>query len=208
MHSPNWKSSALFVTWDEHGGFYDHVNPPHACPPDDYPPVQYVDKVLTNMPGAFDHYGPRVPLFVVSPYAKRGFVSHRVTDHTSILRFVETRFNLPALTNRDANADPLFDVFDFDHPDFSIPTLKEAMGIDFTTGAWRGFAGPKGLPTDIATKLTASLKKIYDSKEYKDFMGSRGFGTVWADAKEYGAFMDKSDAQMGTAMKAAGIAKT
>jgi tripartite-type tricarboxylate transporter receptor subunit TctC len=88
-----------------------------------------------------------------------------------------------------------------------IPTLKEAMGIDFTTGAWRGFAAPKGLPADMATKLTAAFKKIYDSKEYKDFMGSRGFGTVWADAAGYGAFMDKSDAQMGTAMKAAGIAK-
>ncbi len=89
-----------------------------------------------------------------------------------------------------------------------IPTLKEAMGIDFTTGAWRGFAGPKGLPADMAAKLTASLKKIYDSKEYKDFMGSRGFGTVWADAKGFGDFMDKSDAQMGKSMKAAGIAKT
>jgi tripartite-type tricarboxylate transporter receptor subunit TctC len=88
-----------------------------------------------------------------------------------------------------------------------IPTLKEAMGIDFTTGAWRGFAAPKGLPADIATKLTAALKKIYDSKEYKDFMGSRGFGTVWADAPSYATFMDKSDAQMGAAMKAAGIAK-
>ena len=63
-----------------------------------------------------------------------------------------------------------------------IPTLKEAMGIDFTTGAWRGFAAPKGLPPEMATKLTAALKKIYDSKEYKDFMGSRGFGMVWADA--------------------------
>ena len=88
-----------------------------------------------------------------------------------------------------------------------IPTLKEAMGIDFTTGAWRGFAGPKGLPPEMATKLTAALKKIYDSKEYKDFMGSRGFGTVWSDAPGYAAFMDKSDAQMGTAMKAAGLAK-
>jgi tripartite-type tricarboxylate transporter receptor subunit TctC len=89
-----------------------------------------------------------------------------------------------------------------------IPTLKEAMGIDFTTGAWRGFAGPKGMPADMAAKLTASLKKIYDSKEYKDFMSNRGFGVVWSDAKGYADFMAKSDAQMGSAMKAAGIAKT
>ena len=63
----------------------------------------------------------------------------------------------------------------------NVPTLKEAMGIDYSTGAWRGIAGPKGLPADVATKLTASLKKVYDSKEYKDFMSNRGFGVVWGD---------------------------
>ena len=89
-----------------------------------------------------------------------------------------------------------------------IPTLKEAMGIDFTTGAWRGFAAPKGIPSEMASKLTAALKKIYDSHEYKDFMSKRGFGVVWSDAAGFAAFMDKSDAQMGKAMKAAGLAKT
>jgi tripartite-type tricarboxylate transporter receptor subunit TctC len=88
-----------------------------------------------------------------------------------------------------------------------IPTLKEAMGIDYTTGAWRGFAAPKGIPADVAEKLTASLKKIYASKEYTGFMSSRGFAIKWADAKGYAEFMDKSDAQMGDAMKAAGLAR-
>ena len=59
------------------------------------------------------------------------------------------------------------------------------MGIDYSTGAWRGIAGPKGLPADVATKLTASLKKVYDSKEFKEFMSNRGFGTVWGDAAEF-----------------------
>lgn len=89
-----------------------------------------------------------------------------------------------------------------------IPTLKEAMGIDFTTGAWRGFAAPEGLPADIATKLTTALKTIYDSSGYEDFMSKHGFGTVWADAEGFADFMAKSDAQMGAAMRAAGIAKT
>ena len=88
-----------------------------------------------------------------------------------------------------------------------IPTLKEAMGIDYSTGAWRGIAGPKGLPQDVATKLTTTLKKVYDSKEFKDFMSNRGFGTIWGDAGEFAKFMDKGDAQMGDAMKAAGLAK-
>jgi len=94
------------------------------------------------------------------------------------------------------------------NPSFpDVPTLKEAMGIDYSTGAWRGIAGPKGLPADVATKLTASLKKVYDSKEFKDFMSNRGFGTIWGDAAEMAAFMDKGDAQMGEAMKAAGLSK-
>ena len=89
----------------------------------------------------------------------------------------------------------------------NVPTLKEEMGIDYATGAWRGFAGPKGLPADIATKLTAALKKANESKEYRDFMGSRGFGVKWADAQGFATFMDAGNEQMGKAMKAAGLAK-
>jgi tripartite-type tricarboxylate transporter receptor subunit TctC len=89
-----------------------------------------------------------------------------------------------------------------------VPTLKEAMGIDYSTGAWRGMGAPKGLPPEIAAKLTASLKRVYDSNEFKEFMSNRGFGTVWGDAGEFAAFMDKGDAQMGEAMKAAGLAKS
>ena len=88
-----------------------------------------------------------------------------------------------------------------------VPTLKEAMGIDYATGAWRGIAGPKNLPPEIAAKLTAALQKVYDSAEFKDFMSNRGFGTVWGDASHFAGFMDKGDAQMGEAMKAAGLSK-
>ena len=89
----------------------------------------------------------------------------------------------------------------------NVPTLKEAMGIDYSTGAWRGIAGPKGLPADVAAKLTASLKKVYDSKEFQDFMANRGFGVVWGDAARFASFMDNGNDQMGKAMKAAGLAK-
>ena len=88
-----------------------------------------------------------------------------------------------------------------------IPTLKEAAGIDYSVGAWRGIAGPKGLPQDVATKLTAALKKTYDSKEFKDFMSNRGFGVVWGDAAAFAKFMEEGDTKMGDAMKAAGLAK-
>ena len=89
-----------------------------------------------------------------------------------------------------------------------VPTLKEAMGIDYNTGAWRGIAAPKGLPADIAAKITAELEQINKSKEFLDFMGGRGFGVRWADGPGFGKFMDEGNKAMGVAMKAAGLAKT
>ena len=98
-----------------------------------------------------------------------------------------------------AQRNPLF-------PD--VPTLNETLGINYSVGAWRGIAGPKGMPADIAAKLTAELKKAYDSAEFKDFMNARGFGTVWAPSNEFADFMAKVDASMASAMKSAGLAKS
>lgn len=89
----------------------------------------------------------------------------------------------------------------------NVPTLKEATGSDFTTGAWRGIAAPKGLPAPIAARLEASVKKAYDSKDYKDFMAQRGLGLLWGDGREFGAFMAKADADMKAVMTAVGLAK-
>ena len=86
VQSPNWTSSAMFLTYDEHGGYYDHVAPPAAPKPDNIAPMLKPG----DTPGAFDRYGIRVPAMVISPYAKKHFVSHTVYDHTSILRFIET----------------------------------------------------------------------------------------------------------------------
>jgi len=118
FQSPEWKSTALFITYDENGGLADHVPPAKACPPDSYAPH---DGNGNSLPGAFDTTGFRVPFIVVSPYAKAHYVSHVVYDHASITRFIETRFGLPALTARDANATPPMDVFDFQSPPFLTP---------------------------------------------------------------------------------------
>jgi tripartite-type tricarboxylate transporter receptor subunit TctC len=88
-----------------------------------------------------------------------------------------------------------------------LQTLKEITGAEYATGVWRGIAGPKNLPAPIFDKLLASLKKAYDSKEYKEFMTNRNFGMSWAAGPEFGAFMVKSDAAMGESMKSAGLAK-
>jgi phospholipase C len=117
--SKQWPKSAFFLTYDEAGGNWDHVPPPPACKPDLIDPIRDKGERL----GGFDRHGFRVPAILVSPYAKRHYVSHKVYDHTSILRFIETKFNVPSLTARDANADPMLDMFDFDSPDFSRPTL-------------------------------------------------------------------------------------
>lgn len=89
----------------------------------------------------------------------------------------------------------------------NVPTLKEAIGSDWATGAWRGIAAPKGLPEPVRARLEASVKKAYDSKEYKDFMAQRGFGTLWGNGAEFAAFMGKADADMKAVMTAVGIAK-
>jgi phospholipase C len=117
IESPAWPRSALFLAYDEHGGLYDHVEPPPACPPDDLEPMLKPG----DPPGAFDRLGVRVPFIVVSPYAKKHHVGHAIYDHTSITRFVEARYVLPALTNRDANALAPWDMFDFDNPPHLVP---------------------------------------------------------------------------------------
>jgi phospholipase C len=92
MLGPDWGSTAVFITWDDFGGLYDHV-----------PPTQIDQFGL----------GPRVPLLVISPYSKAGHISHTASEHSSILKFVEARYKLPALTSRDLNASDLLDNFDF-----------------------------------------------------------------------------------------------
>jgi phospholipase C len=114
--SPIWKNSVLFLVYDESGGFFDHVAPPAACVPDDIAPSMKDG----DFKAQYDRLGFRVPFVTVSPFAKHHYVSHKVYDHTSILRFIETKFNLPALSRRDANAGNLRDLFDFKHPVYKV----------------------------------------------------------------------------------------
>jgi tripartite-type tricarboxylate transporter receptor subunit TctC len=94
------------------------------------------------------------------------------------------------------------------NPQFKdVPTLNEALGISYSVGAWRGIAGPKGMPADVAARLTAELKKIFDSAEFQDFMRNRGFGMTWADPAGFARFMADGDKAMAGAMAAAGLAK-
>ncbi len=116
-HAPTWRHTVLFITYDEHGGYYDHVPPPRALEPDSIAPLLGPG----NVPGGYNRYGFRVPLIVVSPWARAGYASSVVQDHTSITAFIEHKWNLPAMTYRDANAQPMTDYFDFGRAAFARP---------------------------------------------------------------------------------------
>ena len=107
--SPLWPSTLLDLTYDEHGGYYDHVPPPPQSLRT--PSRRWWSRASRTYDG-FARYGFRVPAVVVSPYAKRNHVSHVLYDHTSVLAMVERKWNLPALTYRDANANDLTDFLD------------------------------------------------------------------------------------------------
>ena len=136
MHGRGWPGTLLIWTYDEHGGYYDHVPPPAAVPPDDvlgrsllgsptplqrmlrplFPGPVAEEQNLTEGPVRFDRYGFRVPAVLVSPYARQDFVSSEVFDHTSVLKLVGEKWNLPALTRRDAAATAPLGLLDLDGP--------------------------------------------------------------------------------------------
>jgi tripartite-type tricarboxylate transporter receptor subunit TctC len=87
-----------------------------------------------------------------------------------------------------------------------VPTLKEATGLDWTVAAWRGIAGPKGMPDEVTDKLVPLLKQIWEGQEFRDFMAQRGFGLVWGDPEQFETWMAESDESLGSVMKAVGLA--
>ncbi len=127
LQSPAYATSAFILTYDDGGGLYDHVPPFTEPAPDNIPPM------LTSgdKPGDFTSSGFRVPVIVISPWAKPKYVSHVNRDYTAILKLLETRFNLPALTARDAAQDDMEEFFDFSAP--QIPT-PPPLPVQPTTG--------------------------------------------------------------------------
>jgi phospholipase C len=133
VRSPCWGRTLLIYTYDEHGGYYDHVPPPPAIPPDGIPP-----KLEPGDPaGGYDMYGPRVPAVVVSPYSRPGGVCSAVCDHTSVPATIEHKWNLPALTDRDAGAADIMDFLDLS----SAPRLNPPP---LTAPSETGPSGPVG----------------------------------------------------------------
>src|SRR5207245_6630087 len=99
-NSPIWKKSLLIITWDEHGGFFDHGSPPPAPAPGDTAPGSEHNQYGFT----FERYGPRVPAVVISPLIPKNLIDHRLYDHASVPATLESLFGLTALTARDAKA--------------------------------------------------------------------------------------------------------
>lgn len=115
-HGKHWERTLFILTYDEHGGCYDHVPPPSAIPPEPHHPAgQYDFK--------FDRLGVRLPVVLMSPYIEPGAIVHTVFDHTSILKTIEQRWNLPPLTERDKAAADLSEVFTLDTPRDDAPVI-------------------------------------------------------------------------------------
>ena len=117
LHSPAWRRTLLIYTYDEHGGYYDHVPPPAAIAPDSIAPVL----APGDAPGGYTIYGPRVPAVVVSPHSRPNAVTDVVHDHTSVTATIEAKWNLPAMTYRDANAATVMDFLDVSNAAFAKP---------------------------------------------------------------------------------------
>jgi phospholipase C len=133
MNSQSWKDSVFVQTYDEGGGLYDHVPPISVPNPDGIPPMLVTPNGVPHTQGDFTISGFRVPMFVVSPFAKKNFVSHTPMDATSVLKFIEMRFNLPSLTQRDA----------------SMPGLNEFFDFSTATGPWATPPTPPHQPTNM-----------------------------------------------------------
>jgi phospholipase C len=133
MQSTSWQDSAFILTFDEFGGFYDHVSPQPAVSPDGIKPIDLLQGPPPNGPDIcvydtgpncdFVYTGYRVPLIVISPFSKKNYVSHTVADYTAWLKLVETRFNLPSLTKRDAAQMDMTEFFDFTNVPWKTPPV-------------------------------------------------------------------------------------
>jgi hypothetical protein len=158
MQGPDWKNTAIFVMWDDFGGFFDHVPPPTE-----------------------DNFGlgERVPFLIISPYAKPGYISSTQYEASSILKFVEERFGLPPLTQRDANANDTTDSFNFDQTPLPPLVLSArscpvpaASTVQF--GKWAALNRPSQPYGLVLTNWGTSPMTVKSTSTTGDFTVSSG----------------------------------
>lgn len=178
MNSPYWGSTAIFLTWDDWGGLYDHVAPPH------------IDGV---------GLGPRAPLIVISPYAKQGYISHNQSEFSSFVKLVEENWNLPNLGQRDAlsSTGDLMDFFDFTQtpqPPLIEPMISYSQNLFVPSGGGSQVTSSINPPVggigtafsfDIVSKVSSPAvhNVMIDGQTYSMSLvgpyGGSGGGNLW-----------------------------
>jgi phospholipase C len=146
LESPQWRRGALFVVYDEWGGFFDHVVPPHV--PDERANHR-------NQAQDWGQMGFRIPALAISPYARRGAVSHSTLGFESILKLISHRYSLGTLNRRHRHAFNIGRTFDWESPNFEVPDLPDPAVVataPCAAGGGGGFPDPTGGPRARAAK--------------------------------------------------------
>jgi phospholipase C len=169
-NSPLWEHSMLIITWDECGGFYDHVAPPATVPPGD----PKADEVANHHQFAFDQLGPRVPAVVISPLIPKNLVDHRVYDHASVPATIERAFGLAPLTARDQHANSLTTLVSLGQPRQDTPTqlvvpdnyeFPDAPRVDRDPASLTGPVDDEALPGFVFSAVVQDFE-LRDPSEY------------------------------------------
>ncbi len=155
-NSPIWNSSVLIVTWDEHGGFFDHLPPPAAIAPGDTAP----DNPNNQYGFTFQQYGPRVPGVVISPLVPRNLIDHRLYDHASIPAALEGCFGLTPMTQRDAHSNQPLRLASLSAPRTDTPAALPAPAQSGITGC-----APVQLPGEPAPARAPVVRPLDSIEE-------------------------------------------
>lgn len=158
--SPYWWTSVLIITYDEHGGYYDHLAPPAATPPGDNP------NYGLNINGFdFSQYGVRVPAVVVSPFTPKGAIDHTLYDHTSVLKTLESIWKMTSLTNRDKGANDLMNSLSSDPRRTDTPiAISAKISSSSTTGSFivepEDIAEPQAVAGSVSATASADTAEL------------------------------------------------
>ena len=139
-NSPHWNTSLLIITWDEHGGFYDHVAPPDAIQPGDTAPLSKYNQYGFT----FAQYGVRVPAVIVSPFIPSNLIDHRLYDHSSIPATIEAAYGLAPLTERDKAANHVLPLLSLTEPRMDAPVTLPVPEVPATAAIARQAPAPEG----------------------------------------------------------------
>jgi phospholipase C len=180
-NSPVWQRSLLIITYDEHGGFYDSVQPTKATPPGDGSPN---DLSINSGGFLFDWLGVRVPAVIVSPLIPKGQVDHTAYDHASVAATLEKLWGMTPMTQRDAGANNVMHLLSLTSPRTDCPTT-----LPNPVAGAAARAAPRGLPAQVSD--AAPMPKTGNAQGFLQILAKTDADLTRGDAAETQAIMDR-----------------